>query len=138
MSIKQQQRGLIPGIIILLLALIAAIGSQSFLGACVHEDGGFGNCHWSAQMLLGVGVLEVALAAMALIFKKERAGLYIAALLSALLGILAPGTLMPLCAMPTMRCRALMQPSMIILFALMAIAALCGWLMVRRNRGEGH
>ena len=78
----------IPACLILILALLAAIGSQGFLGPCVHEDGGFGACHWAGQALLGVGGLLAALALMALVLKAHRTGLYLAMLPAALLGIL--------------------------------------------------
>ena len=36
------RKSCIPAIIILALSMLAAIGSQTFLGACVHDDGSFG------------------------------------------------------------------------------------------------
>ena len=123
----------IPAILILLLALIAAIGSQSFLGACVHEDGSFGACHWASRALLGEGLVLAVLALLALLLRRERAGLYLAMVPAALLGLLTPGTLIALCMMPTMRCRMLMRPAMAILFALAALAALAGWLISRKG-----
>ena len=123
----------LPAIVVLVLSLLLAIGSQTFMGACVHEDGSFGACHWAARALSGVGGLLAALSLLALLLKKERAGLYLAMLPTALLGILTPGTLINLCGMATMRCRALMKPAATILLALMMAAALAGWLMSRRS-----
>ena len=124
----------ITACILLLLALLAAIGSQSFLGACVHEDGSFGPCHWASRALMGEGMLMAALSLLALILKRERAGLYLASALTALLGILTPGTLIDLCRMDSMRCRMLMKPAMMLLFGAMLIASLVGWLMARRAK----
>lgn len=123
----------IPAIIILVLSLIAALGSQTFLGACVHEDGSFGACHWACRAILGEGGLLAVLSLMALVFKRERAGLYLAMLPASVLGLLTPGTLIALCKMPTMRCRMLTQPAMLILFGAMLVAALVGWLLSRRG-----
>ena len=123
----------IPAIIILVLSLILAAGSQTFMGACVHDDGSFGACHWAARALAGIGGLLAVLAVLALLLKKERAGLYLAMLPIALLGILTPGTLIDLCGMATMRCRALMKPAATILLALVLAAALVGWLMSRKS-----
>ena len=123
----------IPAIIILVLSLLLAIGSQTFMGACVHDDGSLGACHWAARVLSGIGGLLAMLAILALLVKKERAGLYLAMVPTALLGVFTPGTLINLCGMATMRCRALMKPAAMILLAFTLAAALIGWLMSRRN-----
>ena len=128
------KKTVIPAILILLLALIAAVGSQSFLGACVHEDGSFGPCHWASRALMGEGALATALSLLALVLKRERAGLYLASALTALLGILTPGTLIDLCKMDAMRCRMLMKPAMLLLFGAMLIASVVGWLIARRAK----
>ncbi len=119
--------------IILLLALIAAVGSQTFLGACVHDDGSFGACHWACRAILGEGGLLAALSLLALAMKRERAGLYLAMLPASLLGLLTPGTLIALCKAPTMRCRMLTQPAMAILFGATLLASLVGWLLARKG-----
>jgi hypothetical protein len=49
------------------------------------------------------------------------------------LGSLIPGTLIDLCHMATMRCRALMQPAMIILFSLSALISLIGFFAEKRG-----
>ena len=123
----------IPTIVILVLALLLAVGSQTFMGACVHDDGSLGACHWAARALSGIGGLLAVLAILALLVKKERAGLYLAMVPTALLGILTPGTLINLCGMATMRCRALMKPAAMVLLAFTLATALVGWLMSRRN-----
>ena len=127
------KKNTIPALIILLLSLIAALGSQTFLGACVHEDGSFGACHWACRALLGEGVLLAVLALMALAAKRARFGLYLAMVPASLLGLLTPGVLIGLCKMPTMRCRMLTQPAMTILFGVMLVAALIGALLSRRG-----
>ena len=127
------KRQTIPALAILLLALLAAIGSQTFLGACVHEDGSFGACHWACRAMLGEGALLAVLALLALALRRERAGLYLAMIPASLLGLLTPGTLIALCKMPTMRCRMLTRPATMILFGLALLAALAGWLMSRRG-----
>ena len=122
-----------PAIIILALSMLAAIGSQTFLGACVHGDGSFGACHWACRAVLGEGGLLAVLSLMALALKRERAGLYLAMLPASLLGLLTPGTLIALCKAPTMRCRMLTQPAMLILFGIMLLTSLVGWLLSRRG-----
>jgi hypothetical protein len=127
------KKSTIPALVVLILALVIAIGSQTFLGACVHEDGSFGACHWAARAILGEGALLAVLAALALCLNRERAGLYLAMIPAPILGILTPGTLIAICGMDTMRCRMVMRPAMLVLFVLALAAALVGWLMARRN-----
>ena len=122
-----------PAIIILALSMLAAIGSQTFLGACVHEDGSFGACHWACRAMLGEGGLLAVLSLMALALKRERAGLYLAMIPASLLGLLTPGPLIALCKAPTMRCRMLTRPAMMILFGAALLASLVGWLLARRG-----
>ena len=123
----------ILAVIILILSIVAAIGSQTILGACVHEDGSFGACHWACRAMLGEGALLAALSLLALAMKRERTGLYLAMVPASLLGLLTPGTLIAICKMPTMRCRMVSRPAMMILFGAMLIAALVGWLLSRRG-----
>ena len=115
--------------LIFVLALAVAVGSQTFLSPCVHEDGSFGSCHWAGQALLGVGLLLAALALLSWV----RTDVYLAILPAALLGCLTPGTLIPLCKMSTMRCRAVMQPAMILLCGLIALLALAGFIVNRKR-----
>ena len=123
----------VPAMIVLVLALIAAIGSQSFLGPCVHEDGSFGACHWAGRALLGVGGLLAVLAVLALLLPRCREGLCLAMALTSVLGLRVPGPLVSLCGMSTMRCQALMRPAMSVLFALALAASALGWLLERRK-----
>ena len=127
------KKSIIPAVLILILSLIAAVGSQTFLGACVHDDGSFGACHWACRALMGEGGLLVLLSLLALAMKRERAGLYLAMLPASLLGLLTPGTLIALCKAPTMRCRMLTQPAMMILFGIMLLTSLVGWLLSRKG-----
>ena len=125
------KKAVLPACIVLALALVIALGSQTFLSPCVHEDGSFGACHWAGRALLGIGCVTAILAALALALRhaKARLGVYLSLLPVTLLGILTPGTLIDLCRMSTMRCRAAMQPAMIILFAVMLVCAGVGALL---------
>ena len=119
----------------LLLSAVTAAGSVSFLGPCVHEDGSFGSCHWAGQAMLGIGLLLAALSLTALLVKdgRLRAGILFAAAAAAVLGIFVPGTLINLCGMATMRCRAVMRPAMTLLCALTAVSCLAGGIAAYRK-----
>ena len=125
----------IPACVMLMLAVAIAVGSQSFLGACVHADGSFGACHWASRALLGEGCLLGMVALLALLVRPQatRLGAYLSALPVCALGILTPGTLIDICRAPAMTCRALMRPAMIILFAAALACAGIGALMSARR-----
>ena len=123
--------GRIPALVIAGLALLAAIGSQTFLGACVHEDGSFGTCHYAAMAVCGTALVIMAegIAAAAWNNAAARRGLFLSALLTGVLGILTPGTIIRLCTMASMRCRTVMRPSMMILFSLICVSAAAGMIL---------
>ena len=123
------KKAMIPACVMLALSLAVIAGSQTFLSPCVHEDGSFGPCHWAGRALMGLGCVSGVLALLALTFRKARLGAYLSALPVGALGILTPGALIDLCRMSTMRCRMVMQPAMIILFAILLIGAGIGAIL---------
>ena len=123
----------IPAVILLAAALVTAVGSQTFLSPCVHDDGSFGPCHWAGQTLLGLGCVLGVMAVLCLCVKRARQGVYLSALPVCLMGIMTPGTLIDICHMSTMHCRMVMQPAMIILFSLALITALTGAILTGRE-----
>ena len=127
------KKQLIPAAVLLILSVLIVIGGQSFLRPCVHEDGSFGPCHWAGQALLGLGCALGVMAALALAVRRAGFGLFLGALPVCVLGILTPGTLIDLCHMSTMRCRMVMQPAMIILFAAALLCALTGAVLSARK-----
>ena len=127
----------IHAVILLVLGLVVAIGSLTFLGACVHEDGSFGACHWAARALLGEGCLAAALGLLALFVEQARLGLYLASALNAILGLLTPGTLIAICGMDAMRCRMVMKPAMTVLWVLALAVAAVGCAMEYRRVKRG-
>ena len=128
------KKQIIPAIILLAISVIIAIGSQTFLSSCIHEDGTFGACHWAGQAMLGLGCVLAVQAVLTMCVRRLRSGAYICALPVCAMGILTPGTLIDLCHMSTMRCRAVMQPAMIILFSAAFICALTGFFITAKDK----
>lgn len=122
----------------LVLSCILAFGVVSFLGPCVHDDGSFGACHWAGRALFGMGILLIVLSLLALFCKegKTRSGVLLSMIPVAVLGASIPGTLIDLCRMATMRCRALMQPASVILCTLIGLLSLIGSIMEYRKAGK--
>ena len=123
----------IPALIVLILSILIAVGSQTFLGACVHEDGSFGACHWASRAALALGAAQAVMALLALVFPGQRQGLYLSMLPVSVAGLVTPGTLIDICKMNTMRCRMVMQPAMILLFSAALLCALTGAILTARK-----
>ena len=128
------KKQMIPGCVMLVLALVISIGSLTFLSPCIHEDGSVGACWWAGRALLGLGCLLGILAVLTLVSGRARFGTYLSSIAVCILGILTPGTLISLCRMSSMHCRAVMQPAMIILFSVSALAAVIGVLLSGKGK----
>lgn len=127
-------------VILLVLAVIIAVGSVTVLGPCVHEDGSEAPCTGTGRAILADGILLAVLSVFLLFFKapKMRLILFMITAVAALAGILMPGTLLPVCKMDTMHCRMVMQPAIIILFALALLTSACGTMAeISKNRKHG-
>ena len=122
-------------ILLMIFAAVIAVGSVTVLGPCVHEDGSTGPCADAGRALLIDGCVTAILAILIMLVNRRglRMALFAATLCAAVIGILLPGVLMPLCKMDTMHCRAVMQPSMIILSGAAAVSALLG-IITERSR----
>ena len=127
-------------VILLVLAVIIAVGSVTVLGPCVHEDGSEAPCTGTGRAILADGILLAVLSVFLLFIKapKMRLILFMITAVAALAGILMPGTLLPVCKMDTMHCRMVMQPAIIILFALALLTSACGTMAeISKNRKHG-
>ena len=138
-NMKKNPYSTAAAVIILVLALLSAIGVQTFLRPCVHDDGSFGTCHWAGQVLFGLSLVIAAESLTALLRKDFalRRGLYLAMAFTAVLGLLIPGTLIKLCSMADMRCRMIMRPAVMILYFLILVSAAAGMLLSGTKKGSG-
>ena len=131
------KKQIIPGCVLLVFSLVIAVGSFTFLGPCVHDDGNVGACWWAGRMLLGLGCLLAVLSVFILLSGRARFGAYLSSIAVCVVGILTPGTLISLCRMSSMHCRAVMQPAMILLFSASALTSLMGILFcTKEQRGR--
>lgn len=126
-------------VVLLALAIVIAIGSLTVLGPCVHEDGSEAPCSNSGRAILMDGCLLAALALIIILVhvKRIRIVLFVLALCASVMGVMLPGTLLPLCRMDTMHCRSVMQPAMIILFVISIIASVAG-IVIECIRTKGR
>ena len=131
------KKTVVPACITLVLSLVISIGSFTFLSPCVHDDGTVGACWWAGKTLLGLGCLLAALSMLTFLSGRVRPGTYLSSIAVCILGILTPGTLISLCRMSSMRCRAVMQPAMMILFAVAGLFSLAGVFLCIKEEPKG-
>lgn len=118
-------------VLLLLVSLAHPILLLTVFSACgPKEDGGWMNCHWAWSISCALGILLALLALLSLLLPNRdlKRGLSLAMLPTAILTAIVPGTLIPLCMMEDMTCRAVTQPAIIVLSVLTAIAALVNLL----------
>ena len=114
-------------ILLLVLSLLLTVGSQTFLRPCVHEDGSPVPCGRIGTGLLLIGIGCVLLGFLLLIrVPKMRAVLFALVCCGGMITALMPGTLMPVCAMDSMRCRMVTRPAALVLGILIAACGLVG------------
>ena len=139
LNMKKNHYSTAAAVIILVLALLSAIGVRTFMSPCVHDDGSFGSCHWAGQALFGLSIVIAAQSMIAFAWKNFalRQGLYLAMTLTAVLGLLIPGPLIKLCSMADMRCRMIMRPAAMILYSLILVLAAAGMLLSGSEKRSG-
>ena len=120
-----------------ILALVFLIGIRTFLAPCgPKEDGTWMHCHEAGQILTYLAAAMLVVAVL-LLFLRTKTIRIVAGLLQCVLAIaalLVPGTLVSLCMMPEMRCRAVMRPWSMILAVLILIAAMGGLIASVRSK----
>ena len=120
------------------LSAVLAVGSQTFLRPCVHEDGSASVCTPAGTLLLvfGVAAAVLSLARLAGVGRGTRLLLSALTLAAGVLIILTPGVLSPLCMMETMRCRMITKPAAQVAGTLIALLSAGDLLRIAAGRKE--
>ena len=121
----------------LIISAVFFIGMLTFLKPCgPKEDGTFMSCHYAgtALIILAAGMLAVSLLGL---FLKDSTARTAAGVLQVILSVfvlIIPGTVIGLCMVPEMHCRAVMRPGSIVCAVLMILAGLASILISRRKK----
>ena len=121
----------------LIISAVFFIGMLTFLKPCgPKEDGTFMACHYAgtALIILAAGMLLISLAGLFLKGSAARAAAGVLQIVLSVLTLIIPGTVIGLCMMPEMRCRAVMRPGSIVCAVLMILVSLAGILISRRKK----
>lgn len=111
-------------IISTILSISLLIGIKTIFKTCgMKDDGTWMLCHWTEQTILIEAIIMSAISITSIITNKSKIsiGLSISMIVTSILTLLTPGTLMPLCKMPMMECHIITQPSTIIIASLIII-----------------
>lgn len=114
----------ITAVLPLVVSILFFLAMFTLLSPCgPKEDGTFMNCHYAGQALRILSGAAVVVSAAAY-FKRGLARL--ADILLLLLGFASaviPGTVIHLCMMPEMKCRAVMKPGATVFAVLLIVSA---------------
>lgn len=127
----------IAGIPAVLFGALIAIAPMTFAQPCpVHGDHPMMACHWTAKASLGIGAMIAVLGLINFLVKAPtRIGLNISVAAAAVLEILVVTVLIGVCGMPTMHCRQVMLPTLVIVSVLTLLCALVAiWFDCRSEK----
>lgn len=114
---------------ILVCGIILAVGALYVFHACgPMDDGSWMKCHWAQQISASLGVV-IAVQAVIAIASKTRAGVSAAIIPTAILAILVPNTIIPLCMMSDMRCQSIMKPAVWLVAGIILILAVVNTIL---------
>lgn len=120
-----------------IISLVLCIGSFTFFSACEVGENVMA-CHWAQNAVTALGVLLSVMAIAALIIpdRKVKAGVELAATLTAVLTALVPKVVINLCMMDTMRCVSVFRPFTILFASITAVAALLSAILNLRKKDK--
>lgn len=125
------------GIVQLIVSVVFLIGMLTFLKPCgPKEDGTFMSCHYAgmALIILAAGMLVISLTGLFLKDGALKAAANVLQIVLSVIALIIPGTVIGLCMMPEMRCRAVMRPGSIIFAVLMILVSLAAILINRKKK----
>lgn len=136
---KTKPKKNIPGgCISLAVTLLYALCVRTVFSACPPKaDGSFMMCHGAGELLKGITLVMAGLALAAVLApgKRSRRAAELLLVAAAAVSAAVPGHICPLCMMPEMHCRMLMQPGAL-LFAFLTV--LSAGIELLRTRGSGQ
>ncbi|HEX2946991.1 MAG TPA: DUF4418 family protein [Clostridia bacterium] len=105
------------GVFFTLSGSLIALGPQFLFKVCERMGDKTMKCFWTSRAELGIGAL-IAVAGLFLLLARSnqfRLGINLSIMLAGILAVLVPTVLIGVCSMPTMQCRLLTLPSILII-----------------------
>lgn len=116
----------ILSIVTLVLGIVLAVGALYLFHACgPMDDGSWMKCHWAQQVSSALGAVLAVQSVIAILVKTNaaRAAVSAAMVPTAVMALLVPNTIIPLCMMADMQCQAVMKPGVRLVAAIILILA---------------
>ena len=117
------------GVLLVLGCILLAVGTKTYFGACEPTETEVMSCHYAEQAVFGLSIVLLIQGVSALFMGLDapniRKGLCIAMIPTALLAVIIPGYLIPLCDDASMACHTDMNASVkMISFGIAVFASL--------------
>lgn len=129
---KTAKLNILYGIILLLFSVCLTVGTQFVFHACgVHEDGSYGRCHYAQLTIVCIGILMI-ISSLCTLFLRTREVMLATSVITAceaVLTLILPGNIIPLCMMSTMSCLAKMKPFTTIMSIVILLISVLGFVL---------
>lgn len=138
---KKRIKLAITDILLLLCSVLYFIGIKHLFPVCPVSGDKVMNCHWAGEVLSAVSILLMIISAVHIVIPDEKikAGMDITAAGIAVLSMLIPGNIIPLCKSSEMMCRnGTSIWTMIIMIMLCLIAAADLFIYLQSASGKKH
>jgi hypothetical protein len=129
---------LIIGIVITLLGLLLAVGTQTIFPVCEAGEK-IMKCFWTGRAASGIGGVIAVVGVLLLVFgnKRTRIGLLLALIPIGIYAVLIPNVLIGVCGGAHMNCRALALPAITIIGTAVSIfAAASAFWLFKTDKGR--
>ena len=103
-------------------------------------SGSFMNCQWAWRAVTGISVL-MAIQSLVMIVLRNNGigeGISISLVLEAILALVLPGCVIPLCMMETMRCHAIMKPGVMVFGIIIAVLSAINVVLLHKGAAKGE
>ena len=117
----------ISKVVLLVLSALLAFGTTYIFPACgLTDEGSYMTCHWAQVSVAAIGIAMLCISVLALLNRNADVskGLCFALIPTAVITMVIPNILIPLCMKTDMRCHSIMRPSVIVVSALIIAFAL--------------
>jgi len=133
--LKQNRSTGITDIVIFLLSILLLAGPQFIFPACGPKaDGSWMICHQPQVIVTGIGAVLTFSGVLRLFCSsKYKRLLSLLTLVMAVVAMVMPGHVFPLCRLATMPCHAVFKPAVLFLGILLVLAAGLDLIIQRRN-----
>lgn len=126
-------------VLLLALSVFLTLGTEFIFHACdPMADGHFMSCHEAQHAVTGAGVVLIIFYILSLIVKerKVRSAFITSGIPVTILAMLIPGRLMHMCMSNTMRCHAVMEPSVLAVGCVILVVSVVALVVNLRKKGQ--